>query len=297
MDLNIFMQSFIQLVPILILTLAGYLINKIYTVDVHSLIKIIADFFMPLLIFHSLYYSNLKGDLIFSIAGATSLVVVLNTLSSYIYARVAKIDARGFMPANIFMNSGFLGFPLMKLWGGISAMNIIVIFDQVQTVYIFTLGILIITGGLHAKSISTMFKSPILWALILGFLVKIMGIVVPEPLLSTSEFAGNAGPPLAAFALGVSLSTSKVQFSRHILAGIIMRVGGGFLFGYLGALLFGLTGLNRTVVVVASALPSAVFTSVLPLRYGVASEYANSIVILSTILGIVTIPLTFMLVV
>jgi len=294
--LNYFLQSFIQLLPILLLTLAGFLIDKIYRIDVHTLIKIVSDFFMPLLIFYSLYFSDLKGDMIVSIAGVTSLVVVLNTLSSYLYARFAKIDARGFMPANIFMNSGFLGFPLMKLWGGVSAMNIIVIFDQVQTVYIFTLGLLIITGGLHAKSISTMIKSPILWALILGFLVRFFGIVIPEVVLTTCEFGGDAGPPLAAFALGVSLSTSKITVNRHVLAGIVMRICGGFLFGYLGATLFGLTGLHRTVVIVASALPSAVFTSILPIRYGVSSEYANSIVILSTILGILTIPLSFMLV-
>lgn len=293
--MQMFIESFIQLLPILLLTLGGYLLNKIYVVDVNLLVKLIADFFMPLLIFHSLYYSNLQGSLIASITGATTMVVVLNTVVSYLYARIAKIDARGFMPANIFMNSGFLGIPLMKLWGGVAAMNLIVIFDQVQTIYIFTLGILIITGGLSAKSIKTMFLSPIMWAIFLGAMVKLSGIVVPEPILTTCEFGGNAGPPLASFALGVSLGTTKIHINRHVLAGIAIRVIGGFLFGYLAAELFGLDGMSRTVVIVSAALPSAVFSSVLPIRYGVTSEYAGSIVIISTILGIVTIPLTFLL--
>ena len=290
------LDSFIQLLPILLLTLGGYLLNKIYTIEVNTLVKLIADFFMPLLIFHSLYYSDLQGELIARIAGATSLIVVLGTLASYLYARLAKIDARGFMPANIFMNSGFLGIPLMKLWGGVAAMNLIVIYDQIQTIYIFTLGILIITGGLSAKSIKTMFQSPILWAIFLGGFVKIFGITVWEPLLTTCEFGGNAGPPLAAFALGVSLATTKVHINRHVLSGIFIRVVGGFVFGLLASTLFGLKGLSRTVVIVSSALPAAVFTSVLPLRYGVSSEYAGSIVIISTVLGILTIPVTFMLV-
>jgi predicted permease len=72
-----FIASFVQLLPILLITLGGYVVARIYTVDVHSLIKIVADFFMPLLIFHALYYSDLQGDLILSIAGVTTMVVFL----------------------------------------------------------------------------------------------------------------------------------------------------------------------------------------------------------------------------
>ncbi|WP_422477328.1 AEC family transporter [Pleomorphochaeta sp. DL1XJH-081] len=289
-----FIQSFIQLLPILVLTLGGYLMDKIYPIDEKLLVKLISDFFMPLLIFHSLYFSDLQSSLIFNITGATTLVVALSTLVSYLYAKITRIDMRGFMPANIFMNSGFLGIPLMKLWGGVAAMNLIVIFDQVQTIYIFTLGILIITGGLSTKSIKTMLLSPILWSIFLGAFVLIFKIKLPQPILTTCEFGGSAAPPMAAFALGVSLSSTKVHVNRHVLAGIFIRIVGGFAFGYLGATLFGLEGLGKTVVIVASSLPAAVFTSVLPLRYGVHSEFAPSIVIVSTILGIFTIPLAFM---
>ena len=292
---TLFIASFVQLLPILLITLGGYIVARIYTVDVHSLIKIVADFFMPLLIFHALYYSDLQGNLILSIAGVTTLVVLLNTISGYAYARATGIDARSFMPATIFMNSGFLGIPLMRLWGGIAAMNIVVIFDQIQTIYIFTLGILIITGGLHAKSVKTMLRSPILWAIAGGAFVRIFSIPVSTPILTTCEFGGNAAPPLAAFALGVSLRNTKLHIDRHVIAGIILRMAGGLLFGYIGSVIFGLSGISRTVVVVSSALPAAVFTSVLPLRYGVESTYASSIVVLSTLISAITIPLTFMI--
>jgi len=57
----------------------------------------------------------------------------------------------------------------------------------------------------------------------------------------------------------------------------------------------GLTGLTRTVTLVAAALPSAMFTSILPLRYGEDNQYASMMVVISTLLGIVTIPLSFAL--
>jgi hypothetical protein len=289
-----FVASFVQLLPILILTLSGYIITRIYYINLDTIIKLLADFFMPLLIFHSLYYSDLKSDLIFSITGAVIVVIGLNGIISYLYARIAKIDARGFMPANIFSNSGFLGIPLMKLWGGLAAVNVIVVYEQINSTLIYTLGILIITGGLSAQSLRSIIRSPILWTIFLSIIIKVFSITIPDPILATCEFGGNATSPLAALVLGASLSTTKIRFNRHIFVGICIRMVGGFLFGYVGATLFGLTGLSRTVVVVTSALPAAVFSSVLPMRYGVTSEYASSIVIISTILSIVTIPLTFM---
>lgn len=283
------------MVPILALTLAGYIFARLYAINLETLVILISDLFMPALIFISLYKSDLKASLVLDLAGATTLVLVLLALSSFLYATAFKLDKRSFMPSLIFMNSGFLGIPLMQLWGGTQAMNLIVIYDQIQTIFIFTLGILIITGGLNRKSLGTIIKSPILWAVFAGFFFRITGIVIPTALVTTFEFAGGAAPPLAALTLGISLKSTKWHLDRHIAGGLVIRFVGGFLFALLATRLFGLTGLSRSVVLVASTLPSAVFTSVLPIRYGVPSDFGSTMVIVSTILGILTIPLSFLL--
>jgi len=289
------LYSFMQMLPILLLTLGGYVFARLYAIDLHTLVVIISDLFMPALVFISLYKSDVHGSLVLDLAGATTLVVALLTLTSFLYAKAFKLDKRSFMPSLIFMNSGFLGIPLMQLWGGTPAMNLIVIYDQIQTIYIFTLGILIITGGLTRKSLGTIMKSPILWAVFAGFFFRISGLVIPSTLVTTFEFAGGAAPPLAAFTLGVSLKSTKWLLDKHIAGGLVIRFVGGFLFALLATRLFGITGLSRSVVLVASTLPSAVFTSVLPIRYGVRSDFGSTMVIVSTILGIITIPLSFLL--
>ncbi|MXI85524.1 hypothetical protein [Sphaerochaeta halotolerans] len=45
----------------------------------------------------------------------------------------------------------------------------------------------------------------------------------------------------------------------------------------------------------ATALPSAVFTIVLPLRYRLKNQFPSTMVLLSSLLGIFTIPITFAL--
>jgi hypothetical protein len=288
-------DTFMQLLPILLLTTGGYVMGKIYPLNLDTLVMVAADFLMPMLIFYALYKSDLEGALILDIVGATTLIIALLALLAYIYTRLAKIDARPFLPAVLFTNGGFLGIPLMKLWGGMTAMNLIVIYDQIQTVYIFTIGVLIITGGFTMKSLRSIVKSPILWSIIAGSLFRYFNIPVPEAILTTLDFGGNAGPPLAAFTLGLSLHATSFKINRHIIAGMCFRVIGGFLFGVLATSLFGLTGVSRTVVIVAATLPSAIFTSILPLRYGLRSDFAGTLVVVSTILGVVTIPLVFWL--
>ena len=101
--------------------------------------------------------------------------------------------------------------------------------------------------------------------------------------------------PLAAFIVGVSLSMRRPKIDAAVFWGILLRIGVGFLLGIAAVYLFRLEGLTRTVVLVAAALPSAVFSYVLPARYGIDSSDAQSIVVLTTALGIITIPLSFVL--
>ncbi|MBC8452717.1 MAG: AEC family transporter [Spirochaetes bacterium] len=288
-------QSFVQLLPILILVAGGFFLTRIYHLSQDTLVKVIVDFFMPMLIFHALYTSDIGGHMVFNLAGAATLMVLILLGLAYLYSRITGIEANQFIPSVIFMNSGFLGIPLMKLWGGIAAMNLIVIYDQIQTIYIFTLGILIIAGGFSTKGLKEMIKSPILWAIFLGFSFRFLELPLADPLLATMAFGGNAAPPLAALAVGAALGETKLHFNRHLFAALFLRITGGFLCGLLGSSIFGLTGISRTVVIVASSLPTAVFASVLPLRYGIKADFAATMVVISTLLGAVTIPLTFWL--
>ncbi len=288
-------SSFVQMLPILLVVLGGYVLSGIYTIKVEDLVKIVSDFFMPALIFISLVQSDLSGSTIAGIAKASSLVCILLFAVSIAWAKLYKQDIRSTVPPLVFMNSGFLGIPLMKLWGGMEAMNLILIYDQVQGIFMFTLGILVITGGLSKKSLLSMLHSPILWAVFLGFFARLISLSIPASLGNAFTFAGDAASPLAAFTLGVSIRNIRFTFSWNLIGALLLRFVGGYAIGYLAALAFGLSGMARTVVIVATALPSAVFTSVLPLRYNLPNQFASTMVLTSTLLGIFTIPLSFAL--
>ena len=286
-------NSFLILLPLIFLALGGYFLSRIYSFSEDTLIRIVTDFFMPTLIFYSLYTSDINLTKTLKLLGVVSFVLLFLFILSFFYCRWFKLDFKAFSPPILFMNSGFLGIPLMKLWGGFAAMNYIVIYDQIQTFYIFTLGIIIVTGGFTLVGIREMIKSPLLWAIIAGFLFKHLKIPMPENLIEAIGYCGAGAPALATFALGCSLNNRRVIVDAHLLSGLIFRFVFGFLAGWIATAIFNINGMERTVILVASSLPSAVFSVVLPLRYGINARFAGSLVLASSILSVFIIPAVF----
>ncbi len=289
------LSIFVIIIPLFVAMGIGFGLSKLFTVDEYSLTRVLTDFFMPALVFYSLYTSDVVFSETLKLLGATTAAVFLLIAMSLIYCKISKTDTKAFAPSICFMNSGFLGIPLMALWGGTAAVNIEVIIDQMQTFYIFTIGIIMVSGGFNASGLKEMIKTPLLWAIAAGFLLKFTGIRIPDAAAEVFRFSGEGASALAAFTVGCSMSKRKITFSVHLWFGLLLRFCGGFLAGWLASVLFSLTGSTRIIMIVATSLPSAVFSYVLPLRYGVDTELAGSMVVVSTVLGIVLIPAAFAL--
>lgn len=287
--------SFVQMLPILLALGAGYLYASFIEVDVSALVRITSDVFMPALVFHSVIHTTLTSSDFLAVSGATALIFTLLLSLGWLWLKVTGENPRSTLPAIVFMNSGFLGFPLMRLYGGADAMNVMVIFDQIQGVFLFTIGLFIITGGFSKKSLQSLIHSPVIWAMGVSFTMLFLGIPLPNALDRSLSFMADAASPIACFALGVSVKQTSFTFHRNVIGSLLFRFGGGYLIAWLATILFGITGMAQTVLIVAASLPSAMLTSILPLRYGLDNQYASMMVVISTLLGIVTIPIAFAL--
>ena len=288
-------NPYLILLPLILLALGGYICSWLFALSEETLVRVVTDFFMPMLVFYSLYTSTINLDDTMKLGGAGGFVLLFLLIASLVYCHVFNLDKRAFLPPIIFMNSGFLGIPLMELWGASGAVNQIVIYDQIQTFFIFTLGIFIVAGGFTLSGLMEILKTPLLWSIILGFWFRYANIDIPQPFLDACKYSGAGAPALATFALGCSLRKRRLRADPHLISGLLMRFGLGFIAGMLAVNIFGITGSARIVVVSAATLPSAVFSVILPLRYGVDSRFAGAMVLLSTLLSILTIPFVFYL--
>jgi predicted permease len=284
---------FILLLPLFLTIAVGYLYAKRFPVSDDTLFRVLADIVAPMMFFYSLYTSPVSGELVLRIGGAAGFVVVSLTILGLLWTGARKLDPRGYLLAIIIYNTGFLGMPLMKLWGGVEAMNIILIYDQLQGVFAIGIGIMIVTGGFSAGRLLEVLKTPLFFSIILGMGFRFLKVPVPDAVLKTCEFAGSGMGSLAALALGCSLTKRRLRFDSHLAMGYFLRTGAGFLLGAAAVFIFDIQGMARTVFIVGSALPSALFSYVLTSRYGADPDFTGTMILASTTLGVVSIPLAF----
>jgi hypothetical protein len=76
----------------------------------------------------------------------------------------------------------------------------------------------------------------------------------------------------------------------------MLRIFGGFAAANLAVLAIGATGVNRQVLLLYGALPAAVINFVLTEKYRQDPALAASIVVISTFLSVLTIPIVFWLI-
>jgi predicted permease len=113
-----------------------------------------------------------------------------------------------------------------------------------------------------------------------------------ELVMRVTKLLGDAAIPLMLIVLGIQISRTSLQRQGGIMLGVsLTRLVGGAVVGSLFALLLGLQGVTRRVAVVEAAMPTAVMTSVLATEFEGDSQLVSSIILLSTLLSLLTLPI------
>ena len=125
---------------------------------------------------------------------------------------------------------------------------------------------------------------------VVGLIVNLTGIILPEFLVKVLSPVSAANTPLAMIALGVFVNF-KFPRLKLILLTVFLRMGFGFLIGQAIVLLFNLQGLDRVIVTMGSAVPIGMVPMVYAASEGLDTEFAASCISLSIIIGVVVTPL------
>jgi len=136
----------------------------------------------------------------------------------------------------------------------------------------------------------TLLTTPVNYAAVVGVGLLATGSTLPLWLSNTIELLAGLAIPLMMLALGHALGSFKVQ-RLPVAAGIAAgRLGLGLLVGFAITLIFGLSGLERGVVLVQSAMPVAVFNYLLAARYDRHPEDIAGAVVVSTLVTFAALP-------
>ena len=244
----------------------------------------------PSLVFSSLASKPLfAGDIIELSAGILLIFVAVGLLIR-LYFLLCSFSSRGFTLPTLFMNAGNMGIPLALFAFGQEGMQRATLLYVIITFLQYSLGIYILNGRGNWTEI---FRLPLIYAAIAGISFNLAQIKVPELLLQPVIMLGQATIPIMLISLGYRLHEVESLQLGHALGGALLRIFGGFAAANIAVHLISAEGVNRQVLLLYGALPAAVVNFILTEKYRQDPGLAASIVVLSTLISIFTIPLVF----
>jgi predicted permease len=191
------------------------------------------------------------------------------------------------------MNAGNMGIPLALFAFGQAGLQRATLLFVMCTFLQYSLGIYILQGRGNWMEI---FRLPLIYATLAGLSCNLMQIKIPALLLQPVTMLGQATIPIMLISLGYRLHQVESLQLGHALGGALLRIFGGFAAANLAVYLIGAEGVNRQVLLLYGSLPAAVVNFILTEKYRQDPGLAASIVVLSTLISVVTVPVVFWLI-
>ena len=256
--------------------------------------KLVYYLLFPVLLFNSILKSPLQPAQTLSLAAAAVCTVAVGVVIAFAIGRWPRVDARlhasGAQTA--FRFNSFIGLALSERLGGPQglAWMALCIALCVPLCNVAAVWPLARHGG-HSYG-RELLRNPLILSTLAGLIANLAGLKFPEAVATTLQRIGLAALPLGLMATGAGLHFGRLK-SAPGLASALMAVR----HAVLPALAIGLTAAlalppeQRTIVVLFAALPTASSAYVLAARMGGDGGYVAGLVTLSTLLGMVSVPL------
>jgi predicted permease len=295
MALNDLFTTFTDnLLPILLISGAGFLLGRLLTIDSRSLGRIVFYIFSPILVFDLLLKTKLNSADILKTMGFVIALSAVIGLLAFLLGKLFGFERPMLMAivlTAVFGNTGNYGLPLVSFAFGQDALAYATLYFVVTTILFNTVGVLIASlGHMNFKeAILGLFSVPTVYAVLLAALLNRFQINLPTSLSRTVDLAANGTIPAMIILLGLELS--RVQWSHSVRAlglSASLRLLGGPLIGLLLSVVFGLQGAARQGNIVEASTPAAVTTTVLATEYGLDTSLVTAIVFVGTILSPLT---------
>jgi malate permease and related proteins len=242
----------------------------------------------PCLVAHSLMTLEIEPAALAQMGVAVLTAVVGFLVLGFIVLRVMKLSINSYLPALTFPNTGNMGLPLALFAFGPEGLALAVVYFSCTVTLQFTLGISLSAGNL---SLSRLVRTPTIYAVLISVILLMLGQKLPVWIENTIGVLGDITIPMMLLTLGVSLAQLKVnELGRNLLLSCV-RLGGGFAIALLVAQMFELSAKAEGVLIIQSSMPVAVFNFLFAQYYGRAHADVAAMVVISTGLSFLTLPL------
>ncbi|TNE75708.1 MAG: AEC family transporter [Gammaproteobacteria bacterium] len=247
----------------------------------------------PCLIVSAISQTQISGEGFVLVALAATAVLGGTALLGALAIRLSGGDVRSLLSPVVFPNTGNMGLPLCLFAFGEEGLALAVPFFMVQMTTLMTFGVAMMSrseSGLWPMT-KDLLRQPLIYSIAIALLILAMDIQLPVWMGSTLALLGDFTIPLMLVTLGVSLSKLSTRGWWHSIGLSVLRIGGGLGIAWLAATALGITGTARNVVLLQGMMPAAVFNYLLALKYDRQPAAVAGIVVTSTVMALVAVPL------
>ena len=289
------------LVPVFLVVGTGFLLARTVGTTPKNLTTLSYWVLGPVFVFSVLSNAALDAGAVGRIAGITALTMVLVGALVALLGTVLGIGRSltgASVLTSIYGNAGNFGLAITAFALGDHALPI----AGLVLVVINTLGILIGVGLANFRERSlwhatrTALTSPLALALIPALLINIGDVELPIWVDRPVTLVAGAMIPVMLLTLGIQIAGMPRKLPSPVVAlpiGAKLVAGPLVAFGLVSWL--GLAGLAAQVVILMSAMPAAVFASLIALEHDLQADYVTSVVLIGTLVSAVTLPVVITL--
>lgn len=292
------------MLPIFILLLLGAVLHRIYDFHLSTLSKLLTGLFLPVVIFTNISAMEVESSLLIDVGAFLIIQFFILTLLAGICAKLFGMDAKltaTFKNSVVLMNSGNFGLPVSQLVFasnplGVSIQIIVLMFQNFLT---FTYGVF--TSATTQKSgiketMAPLFKTPTIYALALGLVFYIFNLSLPKAAEQVLNQIAAGFTALALLVLGAQIAYPKLKYlSVFFFFTISLRLVGAPIIALGIIWLLQLEGTIAQALFIASSFPMSRNSALFALEYDNYPEYAAQSVLISTILGGLTVSIVIFL--
>ena len=288
------MELYLKLIDVLfpvffIIGIGYYLGKKDPNFNTQFITNLAGTIGTPAMIFYTITTTGVTLEIFIEYFIYAAVIIGAFSIIGVIFLLLLKKDPITELPPLILPNTGNMGVPICLFAYGTAGLGVASAIASVIILLHFTLGILLASKKF---SFTVLIKNGPIYGIIAAVLFLYFDWDVPGYLENTTFLLTYTTIFLVLMALGVALTRLKVVSWTHATILGMVRVILGPIIGFALINFLNLTGFMAGVLLIQSAMPSAVLTYLVGSMYSEKRAVDNiaSVIVSSTLMSFVTIP-------
>lgn len=279
--------------PVFLIAGAGYVLARMMPLDGRTLGRIVFYLASPSLVFRSLYNMDVSSEILQQELLLVIGVYVITAIIGWVVSADQERPRRSALTmASAISNNGNMGLPISLFALGDAGLVMATVYYAISAFLTNTLGVFIASSGSAplGKALAQSLRAPVVYATVFGLILNRLSLPIPDSLYRAVDLMANAAIPMMLVLLGIQLSVTPLNRDQRVVwRSLAVRLGISPLVALGLCLLMGIDGLERQVMVLQAAMPTAVVSTVLATEFAASPRLVAAAVLASTLVSMVTV--------